>query len=81
MEKSVQNPEEYTFLIHTVSFFTRRDAVAALHERWSHKTKTWFNRNLDWLVEIDPFQLGEIIGHSDPTANEAIRKVMQGVAA
>lgn len=72
MEKSVQNPEEYAFLMNTISMLSRKDAVDALVKRWPHKARSWFNRNLAYLVELDPFQLGEMLGHSDPTAKHAL---------
>ena len=73
MENSVQNPEEYAFLMNTITYMSRKDAVDALVKRWPHKARAWFNRNLAYLVQLDPLQLGDLLNHSDPTANRAIR--------
>lgn len=75
MENSVQNPEEYAFLMNTITYMSRKDAVDALVKRWPHKARAWFNRNLAYLVQLDPLQLGDLLNHSDPTARDAVRSL------
>lgn len=67
---------DYAALQLWVSDMSKKDAVAYLHSLFPHKAPAWFTRNFSYLVSLDPLQLGEILGHSDPTANKAIRRVM-----
>ena len=59
---------------------SKKDAVAHLHRLFPHKAPAWFTRNLRYLVALDPINLGEILGHSDPTARKAVRNVMAAAA-
>lgn len=56
---------------------TKKDAVTHLHELFPHKAKAWFVRNLPHIVQLDPRGLSRLLGHSDPTADKAIRNAMK----
>ena len=71
---------DYAALQDSVAGMTKKDAVAHLHHLFPHKAKAWFTRNFGYLMTLDPINLGEILGHSDPTANKAIRNVMSAAA-
>lgn len=58
----------------------KKNAVTFLHESHPHKSKSFFDRNYNHLMALDPMGLYRFIGHSDPTANKAIKNVMTGVA-
>lgn len=68
---------DYAALQDSIRDLSKKDAVAHLHQLFPHKAAAWFTRNLGYLMTLDPLNLGEILGHSDPTANEAIRNVMK----
>ncbi|AYR00925.1 hypothetical protein PP636_gp48 [Arthrobacter phage Hestia] len=72
---------DYAALQESVAGMTKKDAVAHLHSLFPHKAPAWFTRNLVYLMSLDPINLGEILGYSDPTANKAIRNVMKADAA
>ena len=71
---------DYAALQQSLTGMTKKDAVTHLHELFPHKAAAWFTRNFPYLIALDPLQLGEILGHSDPTANKAIRNVMRAAA-
>ena len=67
---------DYAALQQSIAGMTKKDAVNHLHELFPHKAPAWFTRNFAYIVSLDPIQLGDILGHSDPTANKAIPRVM-----
>lgn len=71
---------DYAALQLSIADMTKKDAVDHLHELFPHRDRAWFVRNFAYIVALDPLQLGEILGHSDPTANKAIRRVMRAAA-
>jgi flagellar motility protein MotE (MotC chaperone) len=73
--------QDYAALQSSVAGMTKKDAVAHLHNLFPHKAKAWFTRYFNHLMSLDPINLGEILGHGDPTANKAVRNVMNAMAA
>ena len=71
---------DYAALQDSIAGMSKKDAVAHLHDLFPHKAVAWFTRNLAYLTSLDPMNLGEILGHSDPTANKAVRNVMRAAA-
>ena len=71
---------DYAALQLSITDLSKKDAVTHLHGLFPHKARAWFVRNLPFLVSLDPLQLGEILGHSDPTARKAISNVMRCAA-
>ena len=59
---------------------TRRDAVDHMAEHYSHLTRSWINRHLDRLLDLDPEVLVTVIGYPDPTGERAVRNVMEAAA-
>lgn len=72
--------QDYAYLQEAIAPLSKRDAVEHLHHLFPHRTKTWFNRNLHYIMALDPEQLGELLPHRDPTARDAVRNVMASVA-
>jgi len=71
---------DYAALQASVAGMSKKDAVAHLHSLFPHKAPAWFTRNFVYLMSLDPTNLGEILGHSDPTANKAVRNVMRAAS-
>lgn len=72
---------DYALLQDAVAHMTKRDAVDYLHEMFPHQARAWFVRNLTYLMQLDPLGLSRILTFSNPTADKAIRNVMNGVTA
>ena len=72
---------DYALLQDAIRDLSKKDALDHLTNLFPHKARQWFARNLGYLMQLDPLHLGEILGHSDPTANKAIRNVMKEQAA
>lgn len=71
----------YALLQDEVRGMDKKNAVERLHELHSHKSKKFFDRNYLYLMALDPLGLSQLLGHSDPTANKAIRHVMTELSA
>lgn len=71
----------YALLLADISGMDKKTAVDHLYTTHSHLTKSWLNRNYQYLVALDPMGLSKILGHSDPTANKAINNIMKEAAA
>jgi hypothetical protein len=72
---------DYVLLQEALEGKSKKEAVEHLHSLFPHKEERWFSRNLPYLMALDPLGLYEVLGHSDPTANKAIREVMKEHAA
>ena len=53
----------------------KKSAVEYLHNLYPHQSKSYFNRNYLHIITLDPLGLSRILGHSDPTADKAIRNL------
>lgn len=73
--------QKYALLQEALTGLSKKEAVEHLHYLFPHKEERWFSRNLPYLMALDPLGLYEILGHSDPTANKAIREVMKKAAS
>lgn len=71
---------DYAALQDAVRDLSKKDAVDHLTALFPHKARQWFARNLGYLMDLDPYKLGEYLQHSDPTARKAIRNVMKEAA-
>lgn len=58
----------------------KKSAVEHLHNLFPHKSKSYFNRNYTHILTLDPLGLSRILGHSDPTADTAIRNIERNAA-
>lgn len=67
--------QDYALLQEALVGLSKKDAVEHLHHLFPHKAERWFCRNLQHLMSLDPLGLSRILGHSDPTANKAIRNI------
>lgn len=67
----------YALLQAELGGMDKKHAVLRLTELHPHKSKSFFDRNYNHLMALDPRQLHETLGRSDPTANKAIRNVMK----
>ena len=70
----------YALLQAEVRGMDKKTAVAYLHETHPHKSKSFFDRYYTHLMDLDPLGLSRILGHSDPTANKAIRNIERSAA-
>ena len=58
----------------------KKSAVEHLHSKYPHKSKSFFDRNYLHILTLDPLGLSRILGHSDPTADKAIRNLERQAA-
>lgn len=58
----------------------KKSAVEYLHQTYPHKSKSFFDRNYLHILTLDPLGLSRILGHSDPTADKAIRNLERTAA-
>lgn len=70
----------YALLLDQISGMDKKTAVDHLHETHPHLTKSWFNRNYQYITALDPAGLSRILNHSDPTANKAVNNIMKAAA-
>jgi hypothetical protein len=73
--------QDYASLQDSIRDLPKKDALDHLTELFPHKARQWFNRNLGYLMQLDPIGLSRILGHSDPTADKAIRNIERSTAA
>jgi hypothetical protein len=71
----------YALLQEALEGMDKKSAVAHLLHLFPDKSKSYFDRNYQYLMALDPLGLSRILGHSDPTANKAIREVMKKAAS
>ncbi len=65
----------YALLQESLEGMDKKSAVDHLSYHFPHMSKSYFNRNYVHIVTLDPIGLSRILGHSDPTADKAIRNV------
>lgn len=73
--------QDYALLQDALTGMSKKDAVEHLHFLFPHKVERWFSRNLSHIMTLDPLGLSRILGHSDPTADKAIRNIERAVLA
>ena len=72
--------QKYALLQEELDGMSKRDAVDHLHHQYPHKAREWFNRNLAYIMALDPRGLSEVLTYGDPTGNRAVRHVMEETA-
>ncbi|WP_028265902.1 hypothetical protein [Arthrobacter sp. MA-N2] len=70
----------YALLQEALEGMDKKSAVAHLLFLFPDKSKSFFDRNYMHILTLDPLGLSRILGHSDPTANKAIRNIERKVA-
>jgi hypothetical protein len=78
--QQAEDIQDYAALQDAIRGLSRKDALDYLTELFPHKARQWFNRNLAYLMDLDPLGLSRILGYSDPTANKAIRNLERQAA-
>lgn len=68
---------DYALLQSAVRDMSKRDAVDHLHNLFPHLARQWVNRNLSYLMALDPERLASVLSHGDPTGEAAVRNVMR----
>ena len=71
---------QHALLQEALAGLDKKSAVDHLHHLFPHKSKSYFNRNYTHILTLDPLGLSRILGHSDPTADEAIRNIERNAA-
>lgn len=54
---------------------SKKEAVDLLRSEFPHKSKSWFERNLKYLMAMDKDDFYVLFNHQDPTAKTAIRNL------
>jgi len=70
----------YALLQEALEGMDKKSAVDHLHNLFPTNSKAFFNRNYLHILTLDPVGLSNILGHSDPTANKAIRNIERSAA-
>ena len=65
----------YALLQEALEGMDKKSAVEHLSHLFPHNSKSFFNRNYLHILTLDPLGLSRVLGHSDPTADQAIRNV------
>ena len=71
----------YALLQESLEGMDKKSAVAHLHNLFPHQSISYFDRNYLHIITLDPIGLSRILGHSDPTADKAIRNIERSAAA
>ena len=71
---------QHALLQEALAGLDKKSAVDYLHDHYPHQSKSYFNRNYLHILTLDPLGLSRILGHSDPTAEEAIRNLERNAA-
>jgi hypothetical protein len=71
---------QHALLQEALAGLDKKSAVEHLHNLFPHQSKSYFNRNYLHILTLDPLGLSRILGHSDPTADTAIRNVERNAA-
>lgn len=72
--------ERYELLTADVAGMSKKDAVDTLLEAFPHNTRSFIERNLKYLQQLDPVALKTKLMYSDPTGDAAVREVMKEAA-
>jgi len=70
----------YALLQESLEGMDKKSAVDHLLHHFPHKSKSFFDRNYMHILTLDPLGLSRILGHSDPTADKAIRNIERKAA-
>lgn len=71
---------QHALLQEALAGMDKKSAVEHLHNLFPHKSKSFFDRNYLHILTLDPLGLSRILGHSDPTADKAIRNLERQAA-
>ena len=71
---------QHALLQEQLAGMDKKSAVDHLHNLFPHKSKSFFDRNYLHILTLDPLGLSRILGHSDPTADKAIRNLERKAA-
>ena len=71
---------QHALLQEELAGLDKKSAVTYLHDHYPHKSKSFFDRNYLHILTLDPLGLSRILGHSDPTADKAIRNIERNAA-
>ena len=71
---------QHALLQEALEGMDKKSAVEHLHNLFPHKSKSYFDRNYLHILTLDPLGLSRILGHSDPTADKAIRNLERQAA-
>lgn len=71
---------QHALLQEALAGLDKKSAVDHLHNLFPHQSKSYFNRNYLHIMSLDPDGLSRILGHADPTADEAIRNIERTAA-
>lgn len=66
---------DYAALQESIRHLSKKDALDHLENLFPHKARKWFERNLGFIMALDPEHLGELLDYNDPTPRKAIRNV------
>lgn len=66
---------QHALLQEALEGLDKKSAVDHLHNLFPQRSKSFFNRNYLHILTLDPLGLSRILGHSDPTADAAIRNI------
>ena len=66
---------QHALLQEALEGLDKKSAVDHLHHLFPQRSKSFFNRNYLHILTLDPLGLSRILGHSDPTADTAIRNI------
>ena len=72
---------QHALLQEALEGLDKKSAVDHLHYLFPQNSKSFFNRNYLHILTLDPLGLSRILGHSDPTADTAIRNIERNAAA
>src|SRR5690606_27586369 len=67
---------DFASLQDAIRDLSKRDAVDHLHALFPHRTRSWMERNLPYLMALDPDAFWRLT-HPDPTGEDAVRNVMK----
>ena len=71
---------QHALLQEALAGMDKKSAVDHLRNLFPHKSKSFFDRNYLHILTLDPLGLSRILGHSDPTADKAIRNLERKAA-
>jgi len=71
---------QHALLQEALEGLDKKSAVDHLHYLFPQRSKSFFNRNYLHILTLDPLGLSRILGHSDPTADTAIRNIERSAA-
>lgn len=65
---------DYAALQDAIRDLSKRDAVDHLHRLFPHRSRSWLERNLSYLMGLAPDHFWRL-AYADPTGEAAVRRV------